>query len=615
MDHTRFIACSRINVKLLVELCGIFLVAMIVSGCSEDPSNSFSITVEHLPIEQNEPESENSIDYSSAVVSIKRVDFSETNDEVLSELISSQFRNGRVKLRGNIEHPMWVEVLVESDTSNKTLRTRTFVEPGESISLAVVETENYIDDTIAHVGTLSNVQDPSKKFSLVGDFNSLNVDFRHAIAFLETSIWNEKGDRVWEIFSYIVIQDGKFVVEIEVEEPVIFYVVIYSSPAYSSYARFIAEPGATIFLQPSRHSVHSSANLTTGWLHARQDVSQRSQNQSSLDITGSARHSRLIDSWQKSFTYRLISEQYDDVREEYNTLRAELEEMRPILDETNELQSSEGMSSLTMASGVSTDPAEGCEHINLLQVRSNNQDLSRIPLDSRGDELRDEMFSIQNSTLLDIARRARDPFDSLLALELAGFQSTQQHLEAIKIYDELSQVVSQNIVDKRIAPAREYISSFEESKKNEHRTVPGQLAPDFELPNLHGTSQNFSKILEENDVVFLTFLPWGQIDSVPNRLASLRDTYGEAGFQIVEVLFDVDSDQQQELASNQDITWIQLLDPTIYSRSEIAKSYAIVHRNMNYLVDAHGCIVQRNLDLVELSNYLNSYFDIPANTE
>lgn len=616
MDHTQYIASKYFDLNLSIALCGILLVVLTISACSGDPSNSYSITIEHLPFEKVEPDSEDSINYSSATVSFKRVDIGETNEEVLSELMSSPFHNGKVKLRGQIEQPMWVEVLVDSDASNKTLSTRTFVEPGERISLAVIEGKSlYIPDTIAHVGRLSNVQDPSKKFSLVGDISSSNDDFLQTIAYLETQFWNEKGQRDWKIFSFVVVQDGKFIIEMEVEEPMILSVYVSGIHSLRTHGMVIAEPGTKILFQPSKHSVQTSANLTTGWFQARQDPSQNPQYESTVDITGSERHARLFDSWQKSFTYRLIAKQHRDAVEEFEILSAEMEAMRPIVEDTNELQFEDNVSSPTTTSWVKTNPAEGCEHINISQVRLDRRDLPGDPRRSRVTESMYEMHGIRLATLNDIARRARDPLDSLLALEQWPFDSTQQRREAIEIFDRISPLVSQDIADNRIAPFRKYLSSVLESEENEYHTVPGQMAPDFELPDIHGISQRFSNILEESDLVFMKFHRWGQNYSISDSVASLHDTYSEAGLQIVEVLFDVESDEKQELASNQDIAWIQLFDSNILSRSEVAKSYTIVHRNLDFLVDTQGCIVQRNLDTEDLRDYLNSYFDISTSTE
>lgn len=615
MYHTRTIPRRQLEPQSTVGLGGMFLIALVVSACNGDPSQNYKITIEHQQIDLNEQHTEDSVDYSSAVVSIKRVDKNESNEEVLRELKESTFRHGKVELRGQIEQPIWVEVVVESDTATEELSARTYIEPGESVSLAVIDTDSTFYDAIGHVGTMTNVQDPSKKFSLTADLNSLNFDIRHGFAFLESKFWDERGAERWEMHSFIVLQDGKLSIEMEVEEPLVVWAYVSCDPSYFSAVRFIAEPGATIHLEPSRNTAHVSETLTSGWFQNRLNGAEPSQGQELEVNATSARHARFFESWQRSFTYRLKQAQLDDARAEDQIRSRELDAMRSSLEETDDGQSPNSPSRREGASWVKIDPAEGCEHIDLSQVLP---DISaqRRHASLRERELWDELTSIRHEIWNDIARRARDPFDSLLALELGAFSSTQQRGERIKILDELSQRASQSLVEKRVVPLRNYTLNLIASEESEHRTMPGQKAPDFELFDLRGDSQRFGQILKENDLVFLDFFRNSDIYSAAESItATLHNEYGDAGLQIVEVLFDVDSDRQQKLAANQAGSWIQLVDPNIYSYSEVAKTYAVVHRYLDYLIDSNGCIVQRNIGMDALRGFLDSYFDIPSSTD
>ena len=165
---------------------------------------------------------------------------------------------------------------------------------------------------IGHIGTMTNVQDPGKKFSLTVDLNSLSFDILHGFAFLESIFWDERGAERWEILSFMVVQDGKFSIEMEVEDPVVLTAYIRCGPSYFSSVNFIAEPGATIHLEPSRNIAHVSETLTSGWFQNRQNSSAQSQGQELLVNTASARHAKLFESWQRSFTYRLKQAQIDD---------------------------------------------------------------------------------------------------------------------------------------------------------------------------------------------------------------------------------------------------------------------------------------------------------------
>ena len=619
MDYLRTIRLRLSELKLVVVLCLLCLVSFLVSACTRDSSEQFTISVEYRPIQLNADEYKDKTDYSSATVSIKRVDVNESNEESLSELITSPFRNGKVVVRRPIEQPVWMEVLVETDTALTPLKLRTFVEPGESVTIAVIDSiDQTIDDTIAHVGTLSNVQESSKKFSLSADLNASNFDFLDAMAILQTRFWNERGELEFSTISTVVVQDGRFNFDTEIEDPVILSVGIVG-PNFYLGSDVIADAGATIRLEPSRLSALTSENLTTGWFQARENTSQGPPRFALVSSADQGRHKRLFESWEKSFTYRLMRKRLESVTEEVSMHRTEQALMRPNPEDTNDVQSEDNLSNITSTSEVKTDPAEGCEHVDLSQVLPDRTFLwmnSLDSLDALEDEVRDDIYNFRYTTLNDIARRARDPFDSLLALELGALYSPQDRSEAINILDRLSQNVVPVVAEERIAPLRSYHSAWMESQENEHRTIPGQKAPDFELLDLQGTSQTFSQILKESELIFLEFVLFPEYyASYIQNLSAFYNEYGEVGLQIVTVLFGVDSDLQLELVTNQNNAWIELLDPNVPLASEIAKSYATAHRSKDYLVDSHGCIVQRNPDMTDLRSYLNSYLDVPENPE
>ncbi|MCY3541985.1 MAG: redoxin domain-containing protein [Gammaproteobacteria bacterium] len=609
---------KHLEPSLSVSLCVVLLVSFLVSACSVDPSKQYTISVEYQPIELNEQNFEDETDYSSATVSIKRIDVNESNEESLTELISSPFRNGKVELRGPLEQPMWVEVLVETDTAATPLNLRTFVEPSENISLAVVDFKiPYQDDLVAHIGTVSNVQDPNKKFSLIADFNASSFDTPNVIAKIVVSSWNERGLKEWNTVSSVVVREGRFTVEMEVEEPIVLTAEIADLRSFYLTTRLIAEPGTTIRLEPSRRTAITTEYLTTGWFQERENTSQRSQSQAlvaAADTDG--RHKRLVESWRESFTYRLKQKQLEDAREEESIRFDELATMRPILQEASDSQSEDDVSGHAGSSWVKTDPAEGCEHVDLSQVRPDMWNNPSDPNPSTASVLQDEIFNIEFMALGDIARRARDPIDSLLALEFGAWFSLADRSEAINILDGLAPNVSPTIAEQRIAPMRRILSAIMQSEKNAPFRVPGQKAPDFELFNLQGMSQTFSQILKDNDLVFLEFVRSAEYYAdVSQNLSLLYNEFKEEGLQIVTVLFGVDDDQQQELVANQNDEWVLLLDPRNTLDSDLAKSYAIVHRPMDYVVDAYGCIIQRSLSLTNLRDFLNSYFGIPASTD
>ncbi|MYC26008.1 MAG: redoxin domain-containing protein [Gammaproteobacteria bacterium] len=617
MDYERALTLKHFEPNVSVVLCVLCLVSFLVSACGAGPSKHLTISVEYLPIEPDALGIEDSADYSSATVSIKRVDMHESTEQAQSEFITSPFRNGKVEWRGPIQEPMWVEVLIESDAAAPPLKLKTFVEPGESVPIAVVDFKiPYFDDTIAHVGTLSNVQDPNKKFSLLADLTSSNFDTQNVIANISVAFWNERGMRQWKTISSIVVREERFNVEMEIEDPIVLSVQISDLGTNNLSTRVIAEPGTTIRLEPSTHTAYTSEYLTTGWFQARENTTQRSQGQELVAVADTGRHKRLVESWRRSFTYRLKQKQIEEALEEQSIRLDELMTMRPKVEEARESHSEDNMSSRIKTSWVKTDPAKGCEHVDLSQVRPDRWIVSSDYVSSRTDALYDEIFNIEFTSLNDIARRARDPLDSLLALELGAWYSLRDRYEAINILDGLTKSVASSIAEERIAPVRRYLSATVQSEEHESLRVPGQKAPDFELSNFHGTSQKLSEIFKENDLVFLQFIRSPEYYADYSQpLSSLYNEYNDAGLQIVTVLFSGDTDQVSELVANQKKAWVQLLEPRFLLDSDLAKSYAMVHRNMDYVIDSNGCIVQRSLSPADLRGFFNFYYDIPASTD
>ncbi|MXZ54728.1 MAG: redoxin domain-containing protein [Gammaproteobacteria bacterium] len=618
MHMERTIGLKHYEPSHSISLCVVLLLSFVVSACSVDPSKQYTISVEYLPIELNARGVEDSTDYSTATVSITRVDVTETDEESHSELIVSPFRNGRVDLRGQIEHPMWVEVHVVSENAATPLKLRSFVEPGESVPIAVVDFKiPFYDDTIAHVGTSSNVQDQTKKFTLLADFNLSNFDTQNVIAEINIAFWNERGMRQWRPISSIVVQEGRFKVEMEVDDPIVLSIEIADLRSYYFGTRLIAEPGTTIRLEPSKRTAYTAEYLTTGWFQDRENTSERSQRQVLVAVADTGRHKRIVESWHRSFTYRLKQKLLDEALREESIRFNEQMTMRPHVEEASESQSEEILASHTETSWVKTDPMEGCEHVDLSKVRPDMWLESSDTNGSQSSALYDEIFNIEFTNLNDIARRARDPFDSLLALEFGAWYSLKDHSEVINILDRLALNVPPIVAEERIAPMRRFLSAIMQSEINEPLRVPGQKAPDFELSDLHGTARNLSEIFKENDLVFLEFIrsPEYYVDDSPTLSSSLYDEYNDAGLEIVTVLFNFDSDQEQELVANQNNTWIQLFDPHVPLDSDLAKSYAIVHRHVNYFIDSNGCIIQRSLRLADLRGFLNSYFDISPSSD
>lgn len=585
---------------------------LLFTSCSGYPTKNYSVSVEYLPVgvveqEMAEQGRKVSHEFSSATVTIKQVYESESNKETFAELMVASLQEGRVEFDGQSESSIWLEVVVESDEIPNPLITRTFVEPGETVSLAVVD-KNW-SDAIAHVGTLSNVQDPAKRFTLSADLNQSNDDLLNALVTFEKTAWSEKSEWRSELIDHVVVVDGEFNIEVEIEDPVVAFVYVDGEQSHA-WAEFIAEPGGSILLHPSRRTAHASANLTTGWFQESQEESQRVLGQELVAVAGSGRHARLLESWKSSYTYQLKQQQLIEAYDDHFARNEEWLAMSSSLKNGSSLEEEKDTSEPVGSNRVNDRLSNGCEHVDLSQVLPDRRAQIRIEQnESRSNKLWNEQNSIRLSNLNDIARNAEDPFDILLALELRAHDSSLESYEALKMYEKLSETVSPYVAETRVEPAQKYFSAVMESERNEHLTVPGQKAPDFVLPNLVGAPLEFHQIIKESDLVYMEFLRYPQYySSFQKRLSSLHESFRDTGLQIVAVLFDVDSERLLELDVPQNITWIQMYDSDTYIVSEVARTFAMVHRGMNYLIDSKGCITQRDLSLPDLQEFLNSYF-------
>ena len=277
---------------------------------------------------------------------------------------------------------------------------------------------------------------------------------------------------------------------------------------------------------------------------------------------------------------------------------------------------SEGVEILLNSPGsswVNIDPIEGCEHIDLSLVLPRDSQRQSRRIGSKYEELRDEMYSIRRNVLDDFARSAVDPMNSLLALELGALGSTPEHEERLQAYDRLAQHVSPKVAEERINPPRRTLVAFVESTRNESHMVPGQKAPDFELPDLNGIAVNFYEVVNKSNLVYVVFVRRSYSRYFDQPLGELQKMYESAGLQIIQIL--VGSDTMEDTSEEESTNWITLRDSNDFLTSKLARTYATVFYPKNYLIDSKGCIVQSDFAPEVLNELLSVYFDNTSSDE
>lgn len=600
-----------IKSKSTFRLCILLLTTLLVTACSGDPSKTYSFTVEYVRIKLDNTEIEESTTFESGTVLVYRVETGESMEEELILLQSSPFQNGKVELRGNLESPMWVEAQVSSTESSKPLVSRSYVEPGETVSLAVLDYTGHWQDEFMHIGTLTNVQDPAKRFVLSGDLSPLNADLTNTLVSVNVTNWTDEGHGYVNVGS-VMLQDGKFTLEIEVEEPTVAYLDAYDSDRhFSLWTEIVVESGVTILAHPRGSSSHATATLPTGWFQTGQDDVERLRSYGLVAVAGRGKHAKLVESWQQSYTFQLRLEELDEAREEQSNRQ---DTTSAVIEETDETDAAEESPDSQDDRGITTEPSEGCEHVDLSNVLPTywEQPYSHMPL--RMNELWSELRRIRSNVLDDIARHAVDPMDRLLALELEALDVPEARVEKLQILENLAHSLPAHVTSARVIPARDFLTAVVESVESQERMVPGQRVPDFELPDLKGAPTNLYSILNEYRLVLLDFSspgpglsPW-----TTDAYKELQNLFASMDFQIVQVLVGEDRVQREDLSEVESHGWIRLRESNAIAKSNLARSYAAVHKNASYFVDSGGCIIQRDLRRDSVKDFLSSYFENPA---
>lgn len=117
-------------------------------------------------------------------------------------------------------------------------------------------------------------------------------------------------------------------------------------------------------------------------------------------------------------------------------------------------------------------------------------------------------------------------------------------------------------------------------------SLSGQSAPDFALKAMDGANLRLSEFL--GDVVMLNFwASWcGSCRQEMPELERLYDTYRSAGFVLIGVNVDDESERALEFARALKVTYPILLDP----RKSVAPLYRLDELPMSVLIDRAGVV-------------------------
>ena len=550
--------------KTLFQAILVVATALVLSGASESSSNAYRIVGEYIAIEPDTteavdpatPEQSNTADLSTATILITYEVQNEDGEVETVELASERFVDGEIVFEGEIDEPLDIKISVPELAKQRVWAATTLTPGGEAISFALVdESENDMLDRIAFIGASRMVGSPDHKFTISGDLNSFDEDLSEAHVLIRGIGDSRQGDRDLNSGNMLP-SEGKFLFEGETREPavVIVSVITLQDPNYfASQLYAVVEPGAEI-------SVHAQG-----------------EEDRLVATSGSGRHARLIESWRQSTTYLDLRARLDDAKEEFIARQAPLWEA---------VESGGGEEAI----------AEFNEYIK-------DDDHEYLKIERRMEEIRSDK-------LQSIAKNAEDPLDSLLAMELEAFRlDSENRSEAFQIYDKLAEVLDEELVERRVVPAREKLIQFIAGEQNDADLVAGEKVPDFTLTKLSGEEVVLYDVLKENELVLVEFwASWCRpcIKSFPD-LKTLHAGYNAEGFEIVSVSIDNDLYSWEHESKAQELPWIDVGEMDGWN-GPTATAFGVQFVPKGYLVDGSGLILEKDLDPGELGEFLTAKF-------
>ena len=592
--------------------------AMLMYACAGvfadavDTQKAFKISGKYIAEESNlnanaDPSTSDSglVDLSTTTIVVTYETTNESGTTETIELASGEFRDGRVLLTGKINEPMDIVIEIQID-GNTVLSLPVAVTPGgEEISFAFLDFQSFPPDRLAFIGYSPRVKNPEKKFTISGDFSSIDKDLTLANVRVTGWGYDENGKQKAIGSGDMLLKDGQFLFEGEIEETDLVNIYIQGhDPYFRTQTQAVVERGSVI-------SVYSPGL-------ANQIVA----------TSGSGRHAKLIESWQQSDEYLTAMHEYADAVREFETRQKE----SPMFEEesTSDSKSDESDSLSNESSGQkeaddgeteetkehTTESqnalalADGCEHVMLDDVKREAKDQSDVRNLPRHYYLSQRLTKIESDALEDLASNTEDPFNALLAMELGAFNfQSENRKQGLAVYDRLSVELDEGLVARRVTPSRNSLASYIEVNDNDSSLVPGQRVPDFQHPTLDGEKTALQDILDTKEVVLIDF--WASwcapcIAKFP-KMKEFYGAYGDKGFEIVSNSIDSTYEAWEQASAKHELPWTSVGEIEGW-HGTTARAYGVQHIPKSYLVDSERCILQKDILLEDLEKVLVSRF-------
>ena len=266
--------------KRVVSTLVLIHLATALVAVAADSSQHFTIEGRYIAVEKTANEREirdNHLKLSNIKVVVSRQKSGKNGEIELIVLASGSFLEEHISLEFDVKHFTEAKISIV-DGEDEILSTDVWIEPGgENIAFAVLDRIASDADQLLLVGTYRKVKNQDKEFSVSGTYDL--TEGKKGPGYLSatlTSFEYVKNDWPVQIeFAEVLLQDGRYLIEAEVDEPRACTLDIYRGVDFVWSTTLVIEPGAKIEIARHEHGLSSSLFATAE--------------------TG--RHAKLIDSW------------------------------------------------------------------------------------------------------------------------------------------------------------------------------------------------------------------------------------------------------------------------------------------------------------------------------
>lgn len=609
--------------KRLLGLVGLLSASLSLSAADTESSKQFIIIGKYVTPSVDISADTSSVEegtgtasdwsVASVVVSFETVNDEGNNETV--ELASGKLIDGKVELTGEIDEPKMVTITASKGDGQESMKRTVVIDPEKKVvSFAIVDRQvAYRPARMVLFGNSNRVRDHTRKFTITGDFRSMQDELSLGIITVSGPGFNTEGELSRVTHGSVLLEDGMFSIESEIHEPSLLMVTAMAGEnAFNEYfgsVEIVVEPHDEIVIEPRGWSRELVASAESGRHDRLVDSWQQSEPYQALLNRYAKSYKDFRDAWEASWRARQVAAKASTKEEAVSTgedIDTKQSEESPLSDEIDE----EVEPVLAYSSGKPA--AVECEHVQLADESLESDEASSESENPEYHRLFLDLVDMRTEALEKIASNTQDPMDLLLALELGAYGYNSDNIKkSIPLYDKVASMVDEELADRRVRSARDEIADFIEVDEIDKSLVPGQIAPDFSLPNLEGVEVELHDFVAEKDIVLIDFwASWcGPCIAAFPHLKELYSDYGDNGFEIVAISLDRTHEIWEEASVEHDLPWMDLGDIAEPGEGIVAKAYGVKSIPKSFLVDKYGCINHRDLRSEELERVLKARYD------